>query len=268
MNHLGFIKVSRRVFSDDMWLEPREFSRFEAWLDCIQMAQWKPGVVDGVKLERGEFLASIRGLEERWKWSFQRVRTFLRTTHQTTRLKTQRETQHGTVYLVVKYDAYQGGAREDNTADNTAKDTATQPRKEEEQNKKNYLGEFAAAWAMYPHRSGGNPKNRAEQAWSARIREGVAAAVMLDGVRRYAAYCEAEGKIGTPYVQQASTFLGKSRGFEESWATSRAASGGPILSAAGNPILSIAELREQKRRDYEEVNRLRVARGEAPVAIA
>lgn len=269
MNQLGFIKVSRKAFRDAWWIEPREFSRFEAWLDCIQMAQWKPGTVEGIRLERGEFFASMRGLANRWQWGLQRVRTFVSATQQATRLKTQRETQQGNVYLIVNYDSYQGASNESNTADNTIKSTPASTRKEEEQIKKNYIGsEFDEAWAIYPKRLGGNPKRRAEAAWSARIREGVDPAAMLDGVRRYAAYCVAERKAGTPYVQQAATFFGPGGSFEDEWSTGRAQSTGPILTAAGNPILSIHEFREQQQRELEEINQRRIARGEAPIAVA
>jgi hypothetical protein len=258
MNHLGFIKISRKLFRDAVWIEPREFSRFEAWLDCIQMAQWKPGKVEGEPLARGEFLASIRGLARRWQWTEKRVRVFATGAQQRAQLKARRETQHGTVYLVVNYDAYQGASNEKGTPEGTATDTATEPRKEEEQNKNNYIGTdetFEQA------------KRRALSAWQARVAEKVDPAAMLAGVQRYAAFCQAERKIGTPYVQQAATFFGPARPFEEQWETTRAASG-PALSAAGNPILTISEFREQKRRDFEEINRLRVARGEAPLVVA
>jgi hypothetical protein len=268
MNRHGFIKVSRKMFRHEWWLETREFSYFEAWLDILQMAEWRTRSMVAtqfgeIALARGEILASRRSLAARWHWGEKRTRVFLDGAQQ----RAQRETQAGTVYLVVKYDEYQGEGPAEGPLEGPAKGPAKGPRKEEEHNKNNNIGAFADAWAMYPRRSGGNPKRRAADAWSARIREGVAPDAMLDGLRRYVAYCEAERKIGTPYVQQASTFFGPSRPFEEEWLTQRESSG-PLLSAAGNPILSIAEFREQQRRDLEEINKLRVARGEAPIAVA
>lgn len=76
---------------------------------------------------------------------------------------------------------------------------------------------FAEAWQQYPKRAGANPRREAEQAWNARVREGVDPAVMLDGVKRYRAFLEATGKVGSEFVQQGKRFFGKARSFEEHW---------------------------------------------------
>ena len=77
---------------------------------------------------------------------------------------------------------------------------------------------FADAWAAYPARSGGNPRNRAVRAYRARLADGVDPAALLDGVRRYADWCDATGKAGTELVQQAATFFGPSKAWDEPWA--------------------------------------------------
>ena len=83
--------------------------------------------------------------------------------------------------------------------------------------KREYSPEFESAWLAYPKRSGGNPKPSAYKSWNARLKEGVSEIVMLDGVKRYAAYVQATGNAGTQYVKQASTFFGPDRHFEETW---------------------------------------------------
>jgi len=83
--------------------------------------------------------------------------------------------------------------------------------------KENYSNEFEQAWQTYPKRSGGNPKPSAYKSWNARLKEGVSEIVMLNGVKRYAAYVQATGNAGTQYVKQASTFFGPDRHFEETW---------------------------------------------------
>ncbi|PQH17487.1 hypothetical protein C5T93_28245 [Raoultella ornithinolytica] len=40
---------------------------------------------------------------------------------------------------------------------------------------------------------------------------------LTDGVRRYAGYVAAAGKLNTEYVKQASTFFGPSKHYEEQW---------------------------------------------------
>lgn len=67
---------------------------------------------------------------------------------------------------------------------------------------------FAGAWAKYPKRSGGNPRATALKAWRARVREGVPEEELTLATSNYAAHCELEKKVGTPYVMQGSTFYG------------------------------------------------------------
>lgn len=77
---------------------------------------------------------------------------------------------------------------------------------------------FAAWWAIYPKRAGGNPRAAAVKAYGSRLKEGVSSDDLLQGLRRYARYCEVAGKVGTEYIKQAQFWLSKTyRGWEESW---------------------------------------------------
>ena len=71
-----------------------------------------------------------------------------------------------------------------------------------------YSEEFLVAKAAYPKRNGSQPWSRAWKAWRARLREGHTAKKMTEGVTRYAAHVEANGKAGSEFVLQAATFLG------------------------------------------------------------
>lgn len=92
--------------------------------------------------------------------------------------------------------------------------------------KQDYSTEFETAWQAYPKRAGGNSKSAAFKAWKARLKDGVKPEDMLEGVKRYAAYCRATGNTGTQFVKQAATFFGPDRHFEESWQTPSAPGGG------------------------------------------
>lgn len=92
--------------------------------------------------------------------------------------------------------------------------------------KQDYSTEFETAWQAYPKRAGGNSKSAAFKAWKARLKDGVRPEDMLEGVKRYAAYCRATGNTGTQFVKQAATFFGPDRHFEESWQTPSAPGGG------------------------------------------
>lgn len=77
--------------------------------------------------------------------------------------------------------------------------------------------DFETLWITFPRRNGNNPRKDAEKCYRARLREGVGHADMLAGVQRYARWVEATGKANTEKVMRASTFLGPSRPFEQTW---------------------------------------------------
>ena len=69
----------------------------------------------------------------------------------------------------------------------------------------------------YPHRAGDQGWRKAQRAAHARISEGHTAAEIMDGAKRYSAFCEASGKSGTEFVKQACTFLGPDKPFLLPW---------------------------------------------------
>lgn len=80
-----------------------------------------------------------------------------------------------------------------------------------------YPVNFEVAWKEYPKRAGGADKLGAFKSWQARVREGVDPDVILAGVKRYAAYLKATGKVGTEFVKQAKTFFGPSCHYDDGW---------------------------------------------------
>lgn len=152
MTPYGHIKLSRKLFDGDpWWTEKRVFSRFEAWVDILQLTAWRETTIEyrgePISLGRGEFVLSVRHAATRWGWPEKRVRSFFERAQQTAqhsahrntpegaqqkaqqkaRLRAQRETQAGIVYLVVNYDFYQAfsaaGLSENGTPDGTANGT-------------------------------------------------------------------------------------------------------------------------------------------------
>lgn len=78
----GFIPVKRSLFEHFLFKEHRAFSRFEAWLDLIQLASFTDGQTDIIKgklitRNRGEVIASIRWLCRRWDWSMHKVSDYI-----------------------------------------------------------------------------------------------------------------------------------------------------------------------------------------------
>lgn len=104
--------VYDRLFDPEHDLAGGTACRRWAWIDLCHMAQWRDGakVIGGtvINLKRGELLASIRYLGDRWGWSKDKVRRFLDvlTNEHINKIETVRATPFGTVYRVVSYDVY------------------------------------------------------------------------------------------------------------------------------------------------------------------
>lgn len=118
----GFIKLSRKFFSNELWNEARTFSSCEAWLDLIQSARFEatPRKVSiggrEVICNRGQYPASIRFLAKRWKWTERKVRTFLSYLKKEGMI-TSEVIQGMNMITLCKYDEYNSG---DTVADTVA----------------------------------------------------------------------------------------------------------------------------------------------------
>lgn len=104
--------VYERMFSPEHELAGDPVCRRWAFADLCNMARFEDGtrIINGtvIPLKRGELVASLRFLAQRWTWSVKKVRTFLDLLHNPAvgKLETVRETQQGTVYRIVSYDTY------------------------------------------------------------------------------------------------------------------------------------------------------------------
>lgn len=107
----GYIKISRKLFENDFFLEQREFSRFEAWLDLIQLCAFEENnsmLIRGriVKWGRGQTIASVRYLQQRWGWkSTKKVVCFLELLRSQMMIETDTSQKLQRITLC-KYDSY------------------------------------------------------------------------------------------------------------------------------------------------------------------
>lgn len=69
----------------------------------------------------------------------------------------------------------------------------------------------------YPNRAGDPAWRKAIRSANQRQAEGHTPDEFIAGAKRYAAFCDATGKVGTEYVMQASRFLGPDKPFTEPW---------------------------------------------------
>lgn len=109
----GFLKLSRKFFSNELWKEARKFSECEAWLDLLQSARFEATdkayseFIGGreISYTRGQYPASISFLVNRWRWSDKKVRLFLDKLKRKEMITTDRN-QGMNVITICKYDEY------------------------------------------------------------------------------------------------------------------------------------------------------------------
>lgn len=120
----GFIKLSRKFFSHELWEAARTFSECEAWLDLIQSARFDAtrltASIGGREITygRGQYPASIRFLAKRWKWGDRKVRAFIEKLVKEG-MVTIDNSQGMTIITLVNYDDY----NTNDTANDTMNDT-------------------------------------------------------------------------------------------------------------------------------------------------
>jgi hypothetical protein len=105
------MKLSRMFFGSEFWIEPREFSRAEAWIYVIGRAAYQERE-DGlqgqeVDVTRGQFASSANDLAAEWRWTRSRVRRFLEDLVKHGRITVKPNGRAGTLITVTNYDVYQ-----------------------------------------------------------------------------------------------------------------------------------------------------------------
>ncbi|MCT6719453.1 YdaU family protein [Acidovorax sp. K2F] len=95
-----------------------------------------------------------------------------------------------------------------------------------------YSVDFEQAWMAYPSRTG-HSKAEAFKAWKARIADGEAVETILQGVNRYAAYCEAN-HTEPRFVKHAATFFGPDRHYLNDWTVQQRAAAPQAFQSANN----------------------------------
>ena len=105
----GYVKISRAIFGHSMFKE-EPYTETQAWIWFICGASYKDDTVRVghliVDVKRGEYVASIRFLAKKFKWTTSRVKRFL---DRLTRGKmvTTKATQGITSINLLNYDEYQ-----------------------------------------------------------------------------------------------------------------------------------------------------------------
>lgn len=106
----GWISVHRKIRDCDLIWDDKPFSRGQAWLDLLLLANHedKEILFNGTytKIERGQRLTSIRKLSEQWGWSRTKTTKFLNELEKAEMLAVKSDTKK-TLITIVNYAFYQ-----------------------------------------------------------------------------------------------------------------------------------------------------------------
>jgi hypothetical protein len=135
----GWVKLHRQIVTNDLWLsEP--FTRAQAWVDLILLANHGNGVVRrrGIKInvQRGQVGVSQDSLAERWRWSKNKVRRFLKELISDGQISLETELKNiavSTLITITNYEFYQGSETEDETEEKPKIKLKTALEQEEEE---------------------------------------------------------------------------------------------------------------------------------------
>ncbi len=147
----GWIKIHRSILEDELYFSEK-FTRTQAWIDLLLLAEYKPKVlfVRGIRLDlqRGQLAISIRDLSARWKWGVNKVQSFIKELVESGKIDTQKSNLIN-VISICKYEIYQGvdDAKtiqvdtQMNTQTDTQTNTQTDTQAKEKVTKKKFIEE-------------------------------------------------------------------------------------------------------------------------------
>ncbi|MDU4477660.1 DnaA N-terminal domain-containing protein [Clostridium sp.] len=137
----GFIKLERSIF--EHWIF-QDAEKFKAFVDLIQLARWKgEKLLIGNKLitiPRGSYYTSELKLAERWGWSRNKTRDFLKLL-ESEKMITKKGTSKGTTLTITNYEFYQGEGTTNDTTKRISKSTSEKHQKVHQKNIKRYTKE-------------------------------------------------------------------------------------------------------------------------------
>jgi len=109
----GYLAISRKFFEHSFWKEARVYSWAEAWIDLLQSAWFgeKPSrqIINKsvIYYGRGEMVASIRFLAQRWRWPHGNVQRFVDLLERENMI-TRRTEKNQTIVTIINYKTYNG----------------------------------------------------------------------------------------------------------------------------------------------------------------
>lgn len=126
--HRGFIMLHRKIKDHWLYVEKRNFSKFEAWIDLLMRANHKDTKVllgsELIEVKRGQFITSVRKLCEEWNWSNTKVINFLKLLEKDGMIAYKSDAKK-TVITIVNYGFYHSSEIEKTTQERHENDART-----------------------------------------------------------------------------------------------------------------------------------------------
>ena len=217
----GWIKVCRNLLDHWVW-DDKPFTKGQAWMDILLLANYSDKKVlqngDLVDIKRGSFITSELKLMERWGWSKNKVRAFLKLLESESMI-VKESNRKRTMINVVNYSKYQ-------VLETTKEPPKVLPTELQEvlpkvhnirnnkelKNKKNinkYTCAFEALWDAYPRKK---EKAKAYSCYQARLKDGFSEDELMLVVKRYADEVKCTDE---KYIKLAATFLSSNKPFAD-----------------------------------------------------
>ena len=223
MENDGWISLHRKIMDNKYWLsEP--FTRAQAWVDLLLLANHKPGQIRKrgilIDVNRGQVGFSEESLAARWRWSRGKVLRFLselKTGQQIERVPVQQNPKLSSLISIINYDFYQSGdtTKEQKAEQQTVQQTDIKRYRNNNDNKekKEYMSDsdFNIFYQAYPRHVA---KKKALDAWKRIERaEGLFEKIMsaLDQQKQLDGWKKDNGK----YVPHPATWLNSRRWEDE-----------------------------------------------------
>lgn len=138
----GWIKLHRKLLEHSFWQEKRKFSKAEAWIDLLLLANHKDNKVlfgnQMITVKRGQLVTSEIKLSKRWDWSRDRVRRFLNLLMNEGMI-TKESDRNKTTITIVNYEVYQDSTTTNNTTDRQPTRQPTDNQQDTNNNEKKYI---------------------------------------------------------------------------------------------------------------------------------
>lgn len=107
----GHIRLLRKIKESDLWpeSEEREFTKLEAWIDLIMVANIEDKDYHGITVRRGDIVTKYSTLANRWKWSRSKVKHFMAECRKKGRVTSKPLPNRLSVHLTIcKYNYFHG----------------------------------------------------------------------------------------------------------------------------------------------------------------